>query len=196
MIYVGTTDAQAVEAVQAALMDVFSATPGVLIPGDTNPADSPLWAVTAPHCETMPVRWKGPSIILCGTNTTAWRDGGRTLLSGSADGWVPVEGVLEQRNVMRARAPSVKITTHNRHRSAPSFKSFVVLIATRSAQSERPTPSLNQSQAAFYSGRRKSERRFVFAALTCRYASPRPKSPNLSTLENSLPVRGHMEVYS
>src|SRR5690348_15547164 len=50
--------------------------------------------VTAPHCETMPMRWKSPDIIyLCGTNTTAWRDGGRILPSGGADGWVPVGGV-------------------------------------------------------------------------------------------------------
>ncbi len=94
------------------------------------------------------------------------------------------------------RAPSVKITTHNRHKPAPSFKAFVVAIATRSAQSERPTPSLNQSQAASYRGRRKSETRFVFAALTRRYPSPGPNLQIYLPWKTHCPCAGIMEVYS
>jgi hypothetical protein len=96
------------------------------------------------------------------------------------------------------RAPSVKITTHNRHRSGwlLPFKAFVVAIATRSAQSERPTPSLSQSQAAFYRGRRKSETRFVFAALTRRYPSPGPNVQIYQPWKTHCPCAGIMEVYS
>ena len=75
---------------------------------------------------------------------------------------------------MRTRARPVTNTTHNRHSSGPFFKALVVPTATMSTQSQEPTPSCNQFQAAFCRRVKNSETKFVLAALTCNYPIPGP----------------------
>lgn len=83
---------------------------------------------------------------------------------------VQPEGLLNQWNVMCARARSVKIRMKNRHCSSPFFNAFVVPEATKSAGSEESILLSNQFRAVFYRPRKDSETKFVLTALTCNYA--------------------------